>query len=180
MTTEANAGQQRMAVAAPPAMSPRAAGWWSLPGHALLAGAALFVAGFVFTLLGSPYDGILSWLGYVIWPAVMTVVSVPIVVALGLPLRIARPLRRWWMTHGGWLDALATVGLGVLVLSYFVDLAGPIHQPAGYGQPAFTVYAPDWRLFVVGWFFMGFGLAHAWWPFSWRTSAGRSRILARH
>jgi hypothetical protein len=68
----------------------------------------------------------------------------------------------------------------VLVLSYFVGLAGPIHQPAGYGQPAFTVYAPDWRLFVVGWFFMGFGLAHAWWPFSWRTSAGRSRILARH
>lgn len=154
-------------------------GWLVLPAHVVLAGAVLFAVGFAYVFTGSLYDGFTSWFGYLLIPAIGAGLTVPIVVVIGLPLRIARPLRRWWMTHGGWFVTLCVLGLAVIAASYLVGSAGYLNEPATADTRAFTVFVPDSTIFLVGWFILAFGLAHFWWPLTWRTRAARAAALAR-
>lgn len=146
----------------------------------MLAGAVLFVVAFEYVFTGSPvYDGFSSWFGYIVFPAIAAGFTVPIVIVLGLPLRIARPLRTWWMTHGGWTVAAFVLGLLVIAASYLTGSSGYVNEPASAEAPAFTVFVPDSTIFLVGWFVLAFALAHIWWPMTWRSRAARAAARDR-
>ena len=148
--------------------------WLALPVQAAAAGIVFCILGFVMTLVGSLYDGVISLIGYILAPVILSVTTVGIVVVVGLPLRIIRRLRDWWTSHGGWFLGAGLAGFLTLVLSYFLGDAGPIQIPPSGGDPGGTVYGPDWRLFLPGWFVLAFSIVHFWWPRTWRASARRT------
>lgn len=145
--------------------------WLTLPLQAAAAGIVVFIVGFAMTLVGSLYDGVISVIGYLLAPVILSVTTVGIAVVLGLPLRIFRRLRDWWTSHGGWFLGAGVVAFLTLVLSYFLGDAGPIQIPPSEGNPGGTVYGPDWRLFLPGWFVLAFSIVHFWWPRTWRPSS---------
>ena len=142
--------------------------------QAAAAGVVFFVLGFVMTVVGSLYDGVISLIGYFVAPAILSTASVGIVLVLGLPLRIVRRLRDWWTSHGGWFLGAGAVAFLTLLLSYFLGDAGPVQIPPSDGDPGGTVYGPDWGLFLPGWFVLAFSIVHFWWPKTWRSSSVRS------
>ncbi len=150
-----------------------------MPAHVVLAGAVLYVVGFAYVFTGSLYDGFTSWFGYIVLPALGAALTVPIVFVIGLPLRIARPWRTWWMTHGGLTVLASILGLAVIAGSYMFGASGFVNEPATADTRAFTVFVPDATIFLVGWFILAFGLAHFWWPLTWRSRAARAAAEER-
>jgi len=147
--------------------------WLALPVQAAAAGAVFFVLGFVMTVIGSLYDGVISFIGYLLVPAILSTATVGIVVVLGLPLRIVPRLREWWTSHGGWFLGAGVVSFVVLLLSYVIGDAGPVLIAPSVGDPGGEVYGPDWRLFLPGWFVLAMSVTHFWWPRAWRPRASR-------
>jgi hypothetical protein len=91
---------------------------------------------------------------------VAAAVSTVFVMVLGLPLRIGRRPRLWWIRNGELAFAGIAVGAAMLVASAVLGGGGG---------------APNGWLLVPGWFVFAFSLAHTWWPDRWRPERLRTK-----
>ena len=148
--------------------------WLSLPIQFFGGGAAL---GSILTFLllfssGETYDGLITMISAAFSGAALAALGMLIATILGLPLRVARPLRNWWQRRG-WLVAIifAIVGLCGLVLS-LVFGSDVLVPSGGPGAPGGLARDPQPALFYGSTLLTALGLMHVL-P-SPRASRGRS------
>lgn len=98
--------------------------WVALPLEFFLGGAVLGVFTAVTMLFGrgDDYDGIVSFFGAAIFGSGLAGLAMVLAFVVGLPLRLFRRLRHWWVTRG-WVYAIVCAGLGMLGM--LVGIAGP-------------------------------------------------------
>lgn len=152
----------------PPADPLDRAVWVMLPLQLLICGAGLFFVGIAASIFAIEYDGILTLVGLPIFIAYVALVTTVAVVIVGLPLRLAPPLPRWWFGRPRLTQLVAIGAAALLVLSFFVGGAGWRDEPTQEFTDPITVYRPDDTLFLIGWVLTAFALAHLWLPVGFR------------
>lgn len=118
-------------------------GWVLIPAQVFLTGLVTFIVVAQYASLAVGYDGGLQVIGYGVASALLTITAF----VLGLPMRIAPPIWRWWVGHSWSMVALFVAASGFIVLSYFVGGAGPVHYPSTESEREVFGYAPDPRVF---------------------------------
>ncbi|SKA82681.1 hypothetical protein SAMN06295879_0510 [Agreia bicolorata] len=122
--------------------------------------ATLSVAGSILLLAGGYADnGVGSLLLCLVAAVFAAILTTSFVVLLGLPLRVARRARLWWIRNGELALVGAAIGAGLLVASAVLGGGG----------------APNGWLLVPGWLLFAFSLAHTWWPDRWRPERLRTK-----
>ncbi|MBT2495799.1 hypothetical protein J7E45_09275 [Microbacterium sp. ISL-59] len=129
--------------------------WVLLAVQIFLTGLITYIAIAFWAITASGYTEGLQVVGFAVGSALITITAF----VIGLPLRIVRPARRWWFRHGMWFLALLVLGVGGMVVSYFVGDAGPVHY-ADSEWPSTDGYAPDDRLFVPSLFALALATMH--------------------
>jgi hypothetical protein len=110
------------------------------------------------------FDSVLEWVVSRLFDVMVVVfcalivwlATVVVAVIIGLPIRLAPPLRRWWIGHA----YVAFIGLatgGVLLV--FAWAFSTVEQYQGYPQ-----WVPNPWLLLIGWLLFAFSLTHLWWP----------------
>jgi len=129
----------------PPPPSPDVRRAWNwLPAQVFATGLFTFVACALWMSISDQYSEGLQVVGLGLGAGVITIAAF----LLGLPLRIAPPLRRWWVRQGVWPVVVFLLGAGGLAASYFVGDAGALRVPADDMFPEVNGYLPDGRLFI--------------------------------
>lgn len=136
--------------------------WISLPLQFFGGGALLGFALAVLLLFTGTYDGLMTMLGSLVGGALYAVPAMVLALLIGLPLRISRLLRRWWMTHGWWLFlGLAIAGLAGSALSFVMPGSVDLFQGStGPGTPEGYVRHPNQWVFHGSILIAGLGLCH--------------------
>ncbi|MFJ2503698.1 hypothetical protein [Microbacterium sp. NPDC087592] len=129
--------------------------WVLLAVQIFLTGLLTDIAIAFWAITASGYTEGLQVVGFAVGSALITIAAF----VIGLPLRIVRSARRWWFRHGAWFLALLALGVGGMLVSYFVGDAGPVHY-ADSEWPSTDGYAPDDRLFVPSLFVLAFATMH--------------------
>ncbi|PRB08682.1 hypothetical protein CQ042_19830 [Microbacterium sp. MYb62] len=142
--------------------------WILLPAQIFLTGLITYVAIATWTSIGGAYTEGLQVIGFAFFSTPLTV----LVFLLGLPLRLAPPVRLWWLQHAGWTFALFGVAACGMVLSYFVGDAGPVHYVETVAWPATDGYEPDARLFLPSLVVLAFATMHLRPPLRRRPAGG--------
>jgi hypothetical protein len=131
-----------------------------LTAQFIATGATLSVAATVLLLsAGYAGAGVGAFLLCLLAAVVASAISTVFVVVLGLPLRIGRRSRLWWIRNGELAFAGTVIGAALLVASSVLGDGG----------------APNGWLLVPGWFVFAFSLAHTWWPDRWRPARLRTK-----
>jgi len=146
--------------AAAPPVARGAAQLGLLVAHLIATGAILSVAATIL-LLASGYasDGVGALLLCLLAAVLVSALSTAFVVVAGLPLRVGRRARLWWVRNGELAFVGAAIGAGLLVVSAVLGGGG----------------APNGWLLVPGWLLFAFSLAHTWWPDRWRPERLRTK-----
>ena len=145
--------------AAAPPVARGAAQLGVLTAHLIATGAILSVAATILLLsTGYASDGVGAFLLCLLAAVVVSAISTVFVVVAGLPLRVSRRARHWWIRNGELAFVGAAVGAGLLIASAVLGGGG----------------APNGWLLVPGWLLLAFSLAHTWWPDRWRPSRLRT------
>lgn len=145
------------AIDVPPPTSPDVRRAWNwLPAQVLVAGATSFIVTGLWLSISDQYSEGLQVIGLGLVSAVITIA----VFVLGLPLRVAPSLRRWWVRHPGGPVIVLLLGAGGLVLSYFVGGAGPLHLPADDLFPEANGYQPEGGVFIPSLGILAFAAMH--------------------
>lgn len=145
-----------------------AVAWALLPAHVFLTGLITYVAIAAWTVIGGAYTEGLQVIGFAIYSAQLTI----LVFVVGLPLRIASSVRRWWFRHAAWSLALFGLAAAGVLLSFFVGDAGPVHYPETADWPSTDGYEPDTRVFLPSLLVLAFATMHLLPPLRrWRTPA---------
>jgi hypothetical protein len=112
-------------------------------------------------LLSAGYaeDGVGALLLCLLAAVITSAMSTVFVLILGLPLRIGRRLRLWWIRNGELAFVGTVVGAAMLIASSVLGNGG----------------APNGWLLVPGWILFAFSLAHTWWPDRWRPARLRTK-----
>ena len=131
-----------------------------LTAQVISTGAVLSVAATILLLTSGYADGgvgpfLLCLLAAVVASAISTV----FVMVLGLPLRVTRRARLWWIRNGELALVGTALGAGLLVASAVLGAGG----------------APNGWLLVPGWLLFAFSLVHTWWPDRWRPERLRTK-----
>ncbi|WP_202566033.1 hypothetical protein [Agreia sp. COWG] len=127
---------------------------WQLLSTAAVLSATSFVV-----LLGAGYaDGIGTLLLCLLFALVAAGVGTVFGVIVGLPLRLSRRARGWWIRNG----ELAFVGVAVGLLGMVAAFA-----VGGSSGPIGGLLIPGWLVFAAS-------LANTWWPNRWRPARFRS------
>lgn len=141
----------------PPPPSPDVRRAWNwLPAQIFVTGLITFVVSAEWMTIADTYSEGMQVIGLGLGSAVITIAAF----LLGLPLRIAPSLRRWWIRHGGWPVIVLLLGVAGLVLSYFVGDAGAFHVPADELFPEANGYQPEGRLFIPSFGIVAFAAMH--------------------
>lgn len=141
------------AKAAAPPVARGAAQLGVLAAQLIATGATLTVAAFLLLVTaGYADDGVGALLLCIVAAVVLASISTVFVIVVGVPLRISRHLRFWWIRNGELALVGAVVGAALLVAS---ALLGDGAAPSGW-------------LLVPGWLLLAFSVAHSWWPNRWR------------
>jgi hypothetical protein len=131
-----------------------------LTAQLIATGATLSVAATILLLsAGYAEPGVGALLMCLLAAVIASAMSTVFVVILGLPLRIGRRPRLWWIRNGELAFAGIVIGAAMLVASAVL----------GGGS------APNGWLLVPGWFVFAFSLAHTWWPDRWRPERLRTK-----
>jgi hypothetical protein len=131
-----------------------------LTAQLVATGVTLSVAATILLLSGGYAEsGVGALLLCLLAAVVASAMSTLFVVVLGLPLRISRRPRLWWIRNGEIAFAGIAIGAALLIAS------------AVLGAGA----APNGWLFVPGWLLFAFSLAHTWWPDRWRPERLRTK-----
>jgi hypothetical protein len=132
----------------------------TLAAQVLATGATLSVVASALLLAGGYADeGIGSLLLCLLAAVFSAILTTAFVVLIGLPLRVVRRARLWWIRNGEVAVAGAFGGVALMIGSMLGGVDGP----------------PNWWLLVPGWLLLGFSLAHTWWPDRWRPERFRSK-----
>lgn len=75
------------------------------------------------------YDGILSLIFQPIVAVVLTTISIGIVGTVGLPIRVFRGLRTWWIDHWWISFIIGTVAFAMMWVSWLPDLRVQVWNP---------------------------------------------------
>jgi len=117
------------------------------------------------------YDGVTSFVGWAFdalfvvgGGLVIGAVTIVIVFVVGLPVRLIRPVRRWWIAYGEIAFAGIAIGAILIVLSWAL---GTLQTGEQDGLP-FRQWVPNLGVLLVGWVMFAFSLTHVWWPKRWR------------
>jgi len=146
--------------AAAPPVARGAAQLGLLTAHLIATGAILSASATILLLTaGYASDGVGALLLCLLAAVVVSAISTVFVVIVGLPLRISRRARLWWIRHGELAFVGAAIGVGLLVASAVLGGGG----------------APNGWLLVPGWLLFAFSLAHTWWPDRWRPERLRTK-----
>ncbi|PCE16414.1 hypothetical protein AUC47_00765 [Microbacterium sp. SZ1] len=141
----------------PPPPSPDVRRAWDwLPAQVFATGLSTFVACALWMSMSDLYSEGLQVVGLGLGASVITIAAF----LLGLPLRIAPPLRRWWLRHGIWPVIVFLLGAGGLAASYVVGDAGAFHVPADDMFPEANGYQPDGRIFIPSLAVLAFAAMH--------------------
>ena len=63
--------------------------------------AVMFFAGLaVIVAARSPYEDMLSVIGWLVWSVLAAIITTVVVLVLGLPIRLVPAARRWWRANG--------------------------------------------------------------------------------
>lgn len=89
---------------------------------------------------------------------------------LGLPIRLIRPVRRFWLGNGEVTIAGVVLGALLLVEAYLLGTWGNLHQ----GNRTFAVFNPSPLPLLVGWFVLAYSLSLLVWPARWLPRRARS------
>jgi hypothetical protein len=117
------------------------------------------------------YDGATSFVGWALdalfvggGGLVIGAVTIVIVFLVGLPVRLIRPVRRWWIANG----EIAFVGIGLGGILIVLAWALGSLQTGTQDGIEFRQWVPHLWLLLVGWLVFAFSLTHVWWPGRWR------------
>ncbi|WP_136056324.1 hypothetical protein [Microbacterium sp. K24] len=130
--------------------------WSLLPAHVFLTGLITWLVIGEWTVIAGAYTEGLQVVGFAVVSAVLTI----LVFLLGLPLRIAPPLRRWWIRHAAWMLGLFILGAAGVVLSYFVGHAGPVYYDEVADWPLTDGFEPDAGVFGSSLVVLAFATMH--------------------
>ncbi|MFD6177865.1 MULTISPECIES: hypothetical protein [unclassified Isoptericola] len=131
----------------------------------------MFGTGLLVCVVSGPYEDLLSVVGWVFWSAVFAVVTTGAVLVVGLPLRLARPLRSWWERNGEVMLLGVLVGVALVVGAFVAGHPGTVNADG----VELAVYEPQWVLLLAGWVVLAFSCAYVRWPRRWtprRTTKG--------
>ncbi|MBF4633087.1 hypothetical protein ITJ38_01575 [Agreia pratensis] len=130
-----------------------------LTAHLIATGAILSVTAAILLLsAGYASGGVGALLLCLLAAIAVSAISTVFVVVVGLPLRISRRARLWWIRNGELAVVGAAIGVGLVVASAMLGGGG----------------APNGWLLVPGWLLFAFSLAHTWWPDRWRPERLRT------
>lgn len=104
--------------------------------------------------------------GLLLAVVIMPGLAIGATAVLGLPLRLIRPLRRWWIDNGEIAYAGIVISLGT-VLYACVNTHLETYMTE-FGQT--TGRSPDWIPLLIGWLMLAFFTTHAWVPSRWRKN----------
>ena len=130
--------------------------WVLLPAQVFLTGLITWLVIGEWTAIAGAYTEGLQVIGFAVVSAALTI----LVFLLGLPLRVAPPVRRWWISHAGWMLGLLGLGTAGIVLSYFVGGAGPVYYDEVADWPLTDGYEPDAGLFWTSLLVLAFATMH--------------------
>lgn len=144
---------------------------WTLAVAQLAAAGILipFVAAASLWSMWTEYDGLLTIIGMVVLPVVVSMASVAAGLIVGLPIRLIPPVRRWWLSHGGATLGVACSGLAVVVLGTIL-----VRTTADAGASEQSA----WLVLLVGWAVFCLGTLHLVWPKRWDGASARRKIRA--
>jgi hypothetical protein len=132
----------------------------TLAAQVIATGATLSVVGSVLLLAGGyADDGVGSLLLCLLAAVFSAILTTAFVVLIGLPLRVLRRARLWWIRNGEVALVGSLGGVALMIVAMLSGVGG----------------APNWWLLVPGWLLFGFSLAHTWWPDRWRPEGFRSK-----
>jgi len=139
----------------------------SLPGRpgffvqTVLTGLLLMVTASAWTLHGAAsWDNAFQALFLFAYGGILSVITISIVSVAGLPLRVIRGVRTWWVARR-WI-ALAGIAVGlVLVVLSAVRSSDETYTRDGY---EYYLEQGNYPLAVVGWFILAFFAMHSWSP----------------
>lgn len=133
----------------------------AFPLQFFVGGAALGFTMGLTMILGS-YDGLTSMIGAAIGGPIFAGIVMVLAFLLGLPLRLVRPLRHWWVTRG-WAIAIACACIGLLgmVVAFMWPLGSNVYVDAeGAGMPGVEVREPNPVMYFVSIGLAALGLCH--------------------
>ncbi|MFF1574181.1 hypothetical protein ACFVWR_15670 [Leifsonia sp. NPDC058292] len=119
----------------------------------------------------SPYEGMLSVIGWLVWSAAAALLTTAVVALIGSPIRLIPRLRRWWIDNGEVMVAGAPLGGALIVVSFLLGQEETIRAASSQW---FEMLMPNGWLLLAGWVLLSFSCAHLRWPRRW---AVRPRAL---
>jgi len=135
--------------------------------------AALFVGvcWYMLAMAMTVFDGILSLILQPFVAVVMTSVAIVPLWILGLPIRLCRGLRAWWLDHWWISPVLGAVAFAMMCASWYPDLRIKVWNPEfEYWQESFQPH-----LSVGGWLLTLFAVLHFFPPFQWLHTTPREK-----
>lgn len=114
--------------------------------------------------LTSDYDGLAGIVGFLLGGVIIPTLAIVAVIVLGLPVRLAPRLNRWWAGNGHAHTAIASVAVGLMV----AGIVKTQRQVGILDGVAYDVVTPDPGLLCGGWFLLAFLLVNAALPLRWR------------
>ncbi len=107
------------------------------------------------------YDGFITMVAGPIFGAIFTTITIGVLVLLGLPLRLVRPLNIFWRRNWWIAPCLAALAILMMALSYLPSLRIELYNPET--QQNFQSFHPT--LSIGGWLLMLFSILHTYPPF---------------
>ncbi|WP_143054060.1 hypothetical protein [Arthrobacter sp. yr096] len=135
------------------------------PSQLALAFALLAPSWIVFTMAATSreYDGVGSFIGWILGGIIAPPFAILIAVVLGLPLRLVPSINRWWAGNGRIYLLTAAAGLALIVAGY----VKPVQESVTAGGTTSTAEIPDGGLLFAGWFVIAVLLVNASLPLRW-------------
>ncbi|SDW58752.1 hypothetical protein SAMN04487912_103470 [Arthrobacter sp. cf158] len=135
------------------------------PSQLALAFALLVPSWIVFTMAATSreYDGVGSFIGWILGGIIAPPFAILIAVVLGLPLRLVPWINRWWAGNGRIYLLTAAAGLALIVAGY----VKPVQESVTAGGTTSTAEIPDGGLLFAGWFVIAVLLVNASLPLRW-------------
>lgn len=124
--------------------------WLALLVQFFVGGAVLgiFTSVSFLSLSGENYDGLLSLVGSALFGSVTAGLAMVLAFVIGLPLRLVRVLRWWWVTRG-WVIAIILAVVGLLGLSLAFTVPAPAVGSAPQGSN-FVLYFSSMGVAALG------------------------------